>query len=157
MEKKGKHGMEITTNERVWSFLCQSESDRNEWFNCIQLHCLGIQPQVQYVQQPKVQYVQQPPPQYAQPQQPMYRGSVIQQPSKVQPQQITRPQSQSLQPGMIGYNVGNMYGGNEEKKENDNQWEDTVPPPAYASAPPENDVIPSAPPQEEQEGAYTGQ
>merc|ERR1712228_557452 len=104
----------------------------------------------------------------------MYRGSVIQQPSQVQKQPVTRPQSQSLQPGMLGYNagnmygnndakvenknsgynVGNMYGGNEEMKVNDKQWEDAAPPPAYASAPPQDEVIPSAPPCEE-EGAYT--
>jgi len=216
MEKKGKHGMEVTTPERVWSFLCQSEQDRNDWFITIQSVCMGIKPQVMVPAQPQpqVKYVPAPQPQYAQPQQalpnngnvpqpqyaqpyipqaqaqpiaqpqaqPMYRGSVIQQPSNPQPppSQLTRPQSQSLQPGMVGYNGGNMYGNNNNNNNNNNvnainnqmnnmninnqKWENEAPPPAYAdasapSAPPEDDIVPSAPPADDNvnEGAYTGQ
>lgn len=183
MEKKGKHGLEVTTNDRVWSFLCQSEQDRNDWFMTIQRVCMGIQPQIKYVQppqpqvqyvpapQPQVQYVpapnmQQPAlpnngnmPQYQQPQQPMYRGSVIEQPSKAKPA-MTRPKSHSLQPGMVGYDVGDMYGKNNMNNNNiqNKPWEDQAPPAAFAaSAPPEEDVVPSAPPMDdEQEGNYTG-
>lgn len=217
MEKKGKHGMEITTPDRVWSFLCQSEQDRNDWFNTIQAICMGIKPQVMVPAQPQVKYVPAPQPQQynqpqaalpnngnipqvqyaqpyvpqpqvqaqpisqplaqpiAQPQQPMYRGSVIQQPSNPQPPsaQLTRPQSQSLQPGMVGYNGGDMYGVNGVNDQMNNmnikaqKWEDEAPPPAYAdatapsapSAPFEDDIMPSAPPADDDvnEGAYTGQ
>ena len=195
MEKKGKHGFEVTTSERVWSFLCSSEADRNSWFATIQSVCMGIQPQpvVKYVPapQPQVQYVSAPPQpqpqvQYAQPAlpnngnvpqnpyvqpQPMYRGSVIQQPQNIPQQQPTRPQSQSLQPGMVGYNVGDMYGNNNNNNNlsqasapsaplnnnnnmnynnnnninnnnnNKQSWENEAPPPAYAIA--------SAPPEDD--------
>ena len=205
IEKKGKHGIEVTTPERVWSFLCQSEQDRNDWFITIQSVCMGIkpqvmvpaqpQPQVKYVPAPQPQYVPQPQPQYAQPQpalpnngnvpqsqygqpQPMYRGSMIQ-PSNPQPsQQMIRPKSQSLQPGMVGYNAGDMYGNNDDMNElnahmksmniTHQKWEEKAPPPAYAeaiapsapSAPPEDDIVPSAPPADDDmpnEGVYTGQ
>eukprot|EP00484_Ammonia_sp_Unknown_P002345 CAMPEP_0197074800 /NCGR_PEP_ID=MMETSP1384-20130603/211292_1 /TAXON_ID=29189 /ORGANISM="Ammonia sp." /LENGTH=405 /DNA_ID=CAMNT_0042513641 /DNA_START=70 /DNA_END=1287 /DNA_ORIENTATION=+ len=209
MQKKGKHGFEVHTKARVWTFLCASEQDRDSWFSTIQAVCMGIQPQVyapQPMPQPPVQYVQAPPPQpqpqyiaqpqpqpqpqpqyvngnvpqYAQPMQPqpmyaqpapqpMYRGSVdqghVQKKEELQPH-YTRTASQSLQPGMVGYNAGNMYkSGNDNGNNNNNsniaqqKWENDAPP-AYAdaTAPPEDDLIPSAPPlEEENEGAYTGQ
>merc|ERR1719361_1971205 len=78
MGKTGKHEMRITTSERVWHFSCFSEIERNEWFDCIQRNCLGVEPAVQYAQQ-NVQYMQAQPVQpLQQQQQPMYRGSVIQ-------------------------------------------------------------------------------
>eukprot|EP01084_Bolivina_argentea_P044761 82351_1 len=112
MERKGKHGFEITTSERVWSFLSQSEADRNEWFNTIQITCTNvrIKPQVKYVPapQPQVKYVPQPQPQVKyvpvqpqpQPQKPMVNNN-----------------NNNFQPGMIGYNVGDMDGGNNQSKE----------------------------------------
>jgi len=71
-----------------------------------------------------------------------------------QPQQQPAPQqpqaaAQNLQPGMAGYDVGDMYGGNGA-----NGWEEKAPPPAYAAA--SAPFAPSAPPMED-EGNTTHQ
>eukprot|EP01084_Bolivina_argentea_P121814 215887_1 len=175
MEKKGKHGFEVHTTEREWSFLCQSEAERNSWFLTIQTTCTNVKPQVQYAVQQPVQYAPKPQVKYVQPQ-PQYVPAPqpqVAKPYVPAPQpQYAKPYvpnnnnnaNQALQPGMTGYNVGNMYANNANNK-NAKSWESNAPPPAYssaypplaASAPPEDDIVPSAPPAEDQnEGMYTG-
>jgi len=241
MERKGKLAFEVTTAERVWSFLCQTEAERNHWFDTIQTVCTNVplqraqpQPMQQPMQAQQVRYVaaqpmQQPPVQYvqAQPQQPqqvqyvaaqpmaqpmanqsaqpaqaaMMNGNVPyavqpqpQAPMQAQPQpqqqpqtqyrgsvdqgkggqgggaqlqpHFTRPASQSLQPRMVGYNGGDMYGGGQAQAQGkavqQQKWEDEAPPayavPSAPSAPFEADIAPSAPPMEDDnEGGVTGQ
>merc|ERR1712013_75591 len=221
-----KLAFEVTTKERVWCFLNQTESVRNHWFDTIQSVCTNVplqraaqpqpmQQQVRYVaaqpmqqpqaqpQQQQVRYVQapaqpmqgqfvaaqpmanpnvammngnvpyavQPQPQQPQPVQTQYRGSVDQGKGKgggaqLQPH-LTRPASQSLQPGMVGYNGGDMYNGGQAQAQSavqQQKWEDEAPPayavPSAPRAPLEADIAPSAPPMDdenENEGGFTGQ
>merc|ERR1719249_463950 len=140
------------------------------------------QGQVQYVQQPvpqrqPIQYVM--PPQQQQPQgmNGNYNNGVnannavngvypnLSQPAgpsamSAAPAPQQQSAAQNLQPGMAGYDMGNMYGsngngnmnGNGNNGSNDNQWEDKAPPPAFAPSAP---FEPSAPPMDDEEEGNT--
>eukprot|EP01084_Bolivina_argentea_P041656 76890_1 len=47
LKKKGKHEFDVTVENRIWSFLCQSEADRNDWCIIIQNICMNIKSQPQ--------------------------------------------------------------------------------------------------------------